>query len=127
MRPGTIELLKPMESFFKALAGATVATWDTQAPIPDVAAQLSADGMEVIVDLGKFIDVGAEIARNEKLLENLVKQIAGKHSKLNNASFVERAPAEVVDKERASLAELEQQQATVASALGKLKQMKREG
>ncbi|MCC6511339.1 MAG: valine--tRNA ligase [Pirellulaceae bacterium] len=120
----TIELLKPMEGFFKALAGASVATWATDAVKPDMAAQLSADGMEVIVDLGKFIDVGAEIARNEKLLENLVKQIAGKHSKLNNASFVERAPVEVVDKERASLAELEQQRENVALALGKLKQVK---
>ncbi len=117
----TIELLRPMESFFKALAGASVATWDQAAPKPDMPAQLSVDGMEVIVDLGKFIDVGAEIARNEKLLENLVKQIAGKQSKLNNESFVQRAPADVVDKERASLAELEQQRETVASALGKLR------
>ncbi|MGN6547204.1 MAG: valine--tRNA ligase [Aureliella sp.] len=118
----TTQLLRPMETFFKALAGATVRTWEQGAPKPDMAAQLSADGMEVIVDLGKFIDVGAEIQRNEKLLENLVKQIAGKQSKLGNASFVERAPAEVVDKERASLAELEQQRESVVTALGKLKQ-----
>lgn len=120
----TITLLRPMENFFKALAGASIITWDTAAPKPDVAAQLSADGMEVIVDLGKLIDVGAEIQRNEKLRENVVKQIAGKHSKLNNASFVERAPADVVEKERASLAELEQQRENVSAALVKLKQLK---
>ena len=120
----TIRLLQPMEEFFKALAGASVSTWDTQAAKPDMAAQVSADGMEVIVDLGKFIDIGAELVRNEKLLENLQKQIAGKRSKLSNASFVERAPADVVDKERASLAELEQQHETVVAALAKLRQAK---
>ncbi len=119
----TIELLKPMEGFFKALAGAKVATWDTQAVKPDMAAQLSADGMEVIVDLGQFIDVGAEKARNEKLRDSLVKQIEGKKSKLSNASFVERAPADVVEKERASLAELEQQLKNAIEALEKLSKL----
>ena len=47
-----------------------------------------------------------------------------KLGKLNNASFVERAPADVVDKERASLAELEQQRVIVSAALVKLKQAK---
>ncbi len=89
-----------------------------------MAAQLSADGMEVIVDLGQFIDVGAEKARLEKLRDGQVKQIEGKKSKLNNASFVERAPADVVDKERASLAELEQQLANTQAALAKLNQLK---
>lgn len=119
----TTQLLRPMEEFFKALAGATVSTWQPDAPKPDMAAQLSADGMEVIVDLGKFIDVDAEIQRNEKLRENLDKQIAGKQSKLGNASFVERAPADVVEKERASLTELEQQRESVLAALTKLKQL----
>ncbi len=119
-----VELLRPMERFFKALAGASVSTWDTQAPKPDVPAQISADGMEVIVDLGQFIDVPAEIARNEKLRDGLVKQIEGKRGKLSNASFVERAPADVVEKERASLAELEQQLANAQEALEKLRRLK---
>lgn len=120
----TIALLKPMEGFFKALAGANVATWEPEAAKPDMPAQISADGMEVIVDLGQFIDVGAEKARNEKQRDGLVKQIEGKKSKLSNASFVERAPADVVEKERASLAELEQQLATTLAALQKLSQLK---
>lgn len=120
----TVELLKPMAGFFKALAGAKVITWDTSACKPEMAAQLNADGMEVIVDLGNLIDVRAEIQRNEKLLENIDRQIAGKRSKLTNASFVERAPADVVDKERASLTELEQQREIVSAALVKLKNAK---
>ncbi len=122
--PEIIELLKPMEGFFKALAGANIATWDVQAAKPDMAAQLNADGMEVIVDLGQFIDVGAEKIRLEKLRDGQVKQIEGKRSKLGNASFVERAPAEVVEKERASLVELEQQLSSTLASLEKLSQLK---
>ena len=87
----------------------------------EMSAQVSVDGMEVSVDLGKFIDIPAEIARNEKLQANLVKQIAGKESKLSNSTFVDRAPAEVVAKERESLEELRQQLANVTQALERLK------
>ena len=88
---------------------------------PEVSAQVSIDGMEVSVDLGKFIDVPAEIARNEKLQANIVKQIAGKESKLSNATFVDRAPADVVAKERESLEELRQQLANVTQSLERLR------
>ncbi|MFO1064378.1 MAG: class I tRNA ligase family protein [Pirellulales bacterium] len=119
----SVKLLQPMEPFFKALAGATAIGWGSKVTKPDMAAQLSADAMEVIVDLGKFIDVDAEIARNTKLVESLDKQITGKQGKLNNATFVERAPKDVVDKERQSLAELEQQRETALAALQRLKSL----
>jgi valyl-tRNA synthetase len=77
--------------------------------------------MEVTVDLGAFIDVAAEILRNEKLLENLLKQISGKQSKLANENFVKRAPEDIVAKERAGLAELQQQHETVVTALERLR------
>ncbi len=115
------QLLQPMQAYFKSLAGAVPAGWGDQVPMPAMAATLNADSMEVIVDLGEFIDVPAEIARNEKLLENLIKQISGKQSKLANDTFVQRAPAEVVAKERESLVELEQQRQSVESALSKLR------
>ncbi len=118
----TVPLLEPMQPFFKALAKANcVGIGKTFDKLEVPPAQISTDGMEVTVDLGKFIDVEAEITRNEKLLENLVKQIAGKQSKLANENFVKRAPAEVVEKERAGLEELQQQHATVKSALQRLR------
>lgn len=117
----TAKLLAPMGQFFQALAHARIAGLGSGFATPDIPASINVDGMDVTVDLGKFIDVPAEIARNEKLLENLDKQITGKRSKLSNESFVSRAPAEVVEKERQSLAELEQQQQAVAQTLQKLR------
>ncbi len=119
--PQTANLLKPMEPFFEALAGAKCVGLGTGFSLPDMPAQLLVDGMEVTLDLGKFIDVAAEIERNEKLRDNLVKQIAGKEGKLSNESFVARAPAEVVDKERAALVDLQQQVVAIEATLVKLR------
>ncbi|MCA9193240.1 MAG: class I tRNA ligase family protein, partial [Planctomycetales bacterium] len=116
----TATLLEPMAPFFKSLAGALPTGLGSGFATPDMAATASVEGMEVTVDLGQFIDVEAELVRNQKLFENLSKQIAGKQAKLGNESFVSRAPVEVVDKERASLADLQQQLSTVSTALEKL-------
>ncbi len=117
----TKSLLEPMEPFFKALARANCLGLGSNFAIPDMPAQLVVDGMEVTLDLGKFIDVEAEIERNEKLEQSLTKQITGKQAKLTNESFVSRAPAEVVEKERESLVALQQQLESVTTALTKLR------
>lgn len=119
--PATAGLLEPMRPYFLALAGANCEGIGSGFDTPEMPGQLSIDGMEVTVDLGKFIDVEAEISRNEKLLVNLVKQISGKQAKLSNETFVSRAPAEVVEKEKTGLLELQQQHDSVAGTLAKLK------
>jgi valyl-tRNA synthetase len=74
----------------------------------------------VHVDVSRFIDTKAECKRLEKDRENLAKQIASIETKLANKNFVERAPAEVVDQQRAKLDELRGQLASVEAALKKL-------
>jgi valyl-tRNA synthetase len=61
------------------------------------------------------IDVGAEIARLEKEIARIEAEIGKARGKLGNASFVERAPAKVVEQERARLADFE-------ATLGKLRE-----
>ncbi len=78
-------------------------------------------GMEIFVDLAGLIDVDAEIAKNAKELEKLAGLIAAKEKKLANEGFIGRAPADVVEKERASLAELEQRRAAVETFLAELR------
>ena len=51
------------------------------------------------------IDVVAERARLSKEIARLEIEIAKGHGKLGNASFVERAPAQVVEQEKARLAD----------------------
>ncbi len=64
---------------------------------------LEAPGARVALDLSDAIDVEAERARLSRELDAAVKEEAQTSGKLGNASFVERAPAAVVDKTRARL------------------------
>ena len=68
-----------------------------------------------------MVDVDAERTRISKELEKINKEIIKSNAKLGNASFVDRAPAAVVDQERARLAEWESKKAqleTMLRALG---------
>jgi len=119
----TEKLLAPMQPFLQSMAGASVVQWSPNPTIPSVQAHMPLESMDVYVDLGKFLDIGAEIVRNTKLRENLVKQIDAKRSKLSNESFVAKAPVDVVRKERESLEELISQLASTEAALEKLNAM----
>ncbi len=79
--------------------------------------------MEVYVDLAELIDVPAEIARKKQEVEKLTGFIAAKEKKLTNENFVDRAPAEVVRKERDSLKDLQDQLAAAKEVLERLAAM----
>ena len=69
--------------------------------------------MQVLVPMAGLIDKDAELARLDKEIARLSGEVQRVGGKLANEGFVAKAPAEVLDKERAKLAEAEQ-------ALGKL-------
>jgi valyl-tRNA synthetase len=66
------------------------------------------------------IDVAAEKVRLSKEVERLAGEIAKARGKLGNASFVDRAPAAVVDQEKKRLADFEAKHADLARQLAKL-------
>ncbi|MEK9719874.1 MAG: valine--tRNA ligase, partial [Quisquiliibacterium sp.] len=66
------------------------------------------------------IDVAAERERLGKEVARLKGEIAKANGKLGNASFVERAPAAVVEQERERLAGFETSLARVREQLAKL-------
>jgi valyl-tRNA synthetase len=63
-------------------------------------------GFEVRVGLAGAVDLAAESARIDKEVAKLEQDLAVLEKKLANPSFVQRAPAEVVEKDRARAAEL---------------------
>ncbi len=117
----TAELLRPMEAYFEAMAGANATAWGTDVKAPPASAGFIASGSEVFVDLAGLIDVKAEMARYTKELARLEQAIVGKERQLSNTHFVQRAPAEVIEKERAALAQLEQQRDAAQAALAALR------
>jgi valyl-tRNA synthetase len=64
--------------------------------------------MRVLVPMAGLIDKDAELARLDKEIARLQGEIQRVGGKLSNASFVDKAPPAVIDKERAKLAEAEQ-------------------
>jgi valyl-tRNA synthetase len=123
----TAALLHPLEPYFASMAGAAAVAWGPSVEAPRTHAAVSLPLGEVFVDLKGFIDVAAEIERNEKLQQKLQTLIGGKEKKLANANFVERAPAEVVAREREGLDQLKEQLATVQAALQNLRALEDEG
>ena len=119
----TEQLLRPMAAYFVSMAGAVATGWGPAVTPPATHAAITLPIAEVYVDLKDFIDVAAEIARNEKLAQKLRGQIEGKEKKLTNASFVEKAPPQVVQNERESLAQLQDQLASVQAALENLQKL----
>ncbi|MBQ4289750.1 MAG: class I tRNA ligase family protein, partial [Clostridia bacterium] len=89
--------------FFQKLASVsevTVAkTWQDE-----TAVQLVTDCARLFIPLGDLVDFEKERERLSKEKDNLEKEIARVSAKLANESFVSRAPAAVVDGERAKLA-----------------------
>ncbi|MEM7217935.1 MAG: valine--tRNA ligase [Pseudomonadota bacterium] len=105
------------------LARVSEITWlDAGAEAPAHALALAGD-VRVMVPLAGLIDVGEETARLEKEIERLGKDLKRLQGKLGNENFVAKAPAEVVDKERAKAAEREQALNTLREQLEDLKKL----
>jgi valyl-tRNA synthetase len=64
--------------------------------------------MEILIPLEGLIDKEAEIKRLDKEIAKLEKTIKQSAGKLSNENYTAKAPAEVVEKERTKLAEMEQ-------------------
>ena len=116
----TAALLRPMEPYFASMAAARPTAWGPDVKAPPLSADVALPGMEIFVDLSELIDVAAERQRKEQDLAKLDGLIAAKRKKLENRSFIDRAPPAVVQGERDSLADLENQRAAVAAFLERL-------
>ncbi|HEX9006473.1 MAG TPA: class I tRNA ligase family protein, partial [Bacteroidota bacterium] len=74
---------------------------------PAHAASAVVDGEELYVPLEGIIDLAVERQRLQKEIDRIAAMAAAVRGKLENARFVERAPADVVAREREKLASFE--------------------
>jgi len=85
------------------------------------AAMVMAGDVEVMVPLEGLVDTKAELEKLQKDKLKLEKDIAYLKRKLADPNFVSRAPLDVLDKDKAKLAELEAALAKVLTAIDRLK------
>ena len=89
--------------------------------LPTSSAQLIGK-LEVHVPMAGLIDVDAEVARLEKQLKKLEGEIQGLSGKLNNRGFTDKAPTEVVERERLRLKDAQAQFAKIIVTISELRQ-----
>ena len=80
-------------------------------------------GVTSYLPLKGLIDVEKESARLKKELENIENEIKRTTAKLNNENFTAKAPAAVVEKEKAKKEEAEAKRGTLIARMEQLKAM----
>ena len=73
---------------------------------PGQSATAVAGGMELYIPLGGLVDLDEEKARMEKRSSEINRLLSGINEKLSNDIFLERAPEQVIVKERSNLEKL---------------------
>jgi valyl-tRNA synthetase len=113
--------LSRIENQFKSLAKVDTLTIVNAGDGSDKELPLSSSSMvgqlKVLVPMKGLIDPTAELNRLAKAQEKLVKQAESLRSKLSNESFVSKAPANVVESEKAKLAEMDTQLAEMSKQI----------
>jgi valyl-tRNA synthetase len=80
--------------------------------------------IEVMVPMAGVIDVDKELARLDKELDRLTAERGRLAGKLRNDNFVARAPADVVDKERIKLADIETSISSITTQKSKMEELR---
>jgi valyl-tRNA synthetase len=116
---GQSELLASHSVLFERLAHADPAALQIAPELeaPEHAAAAVAGNVTAYVPLAGLIDLNAERARLQKLLDDTAAQAARVEDLLANEDFVAKAPAEVVAREREKLADLQTECESLAARL----------
>ncbi|KAA1194211.1 valine--tRNA ligase [Pseudohalioglobus sediminis] len=94
--------------FLEKLAKLETVTWLEPGAEAPVAATALVGELEILVPMADLIDREAELARLAREMEKLDKDLNRVKGKLENSAFVDKAPAQVVEKEREKMQALEQ-------------------
>jgi valyl-tRNA synthetase len=122
VRPASPEVAAALGSsagIVGALARAAI-TVSTDGARPASSAMATTPSGDVFVRLEGVVDFDAERQRLRKEVEKARKEIAFLEGKLGRPEFVERAPAEVVERERGRLAEQRETERKLAASLAAL-------
>ncbi|MBI4471657.1 MAG: valine--tRNA ligase [Acidobacteria bacterium] len=118
--PEQTQLLSDARDYIFKLAQVSQVEVVPQLRGEQLAAQGVAAGLAFEVPLEGLIDVESERARLKKELDKVQREIESLDRKLSNASFIERAPKEVVEENRRRLADYQDQAAKLNEGLKRL-------
>ena len=122
-KEGWNDTLENGEGYFRRLAGASevVMLKDRDQVAEKTVSAVTAAG-ELFIPLGDLVDFDKEIARLTKELENLKKEMTRSQGMLNNAGFIAKAPAALVQQERNKLSAAEEKAEALEKRISELKE-----
>lgn len=91
------------EEFIRRFCGTSMLETGLGLAAPDKAMTAIVTGAELYLPLAGLIDISQEIARLEKELATLISEVERVEKKLGNVGFVAKAPAKVIEEERAKM------------------------
>ncbi len=111
------ETLANAQKYIQTLAKVEMSVVETDPGLSQVGRVVMGNGIEVFVPLGGLIDLEAEAARLQKAMAKTKKEIDFVNKKLQNPKFLDRAPKEVVEKEKEKILQEEKKLQSLESAL----------
>jgi valyl-tRNA synthetase len=118
---GAGEAVRAVEDFIKVLAKVNAVELLGDGPRPHGEPSAVVAGLgEIFVPLRGVVDPAAVRERLTRDLGKVTKELSGVEAKLSRADFVEKAPSEVVEKERQRAAALQERRATLQRHLAQL-------
>jgi valyl-tRNA synthetase len=115
--------LRSHEAYLRRLARLAELRYQTDQERPRGAALAVVEGAEVHVPLAGLVNLQEESKRLEREIGKVVNDLTGVQRKLADAKFVERAPEEVVEKERERAVQLEEKRFSLEKSLERLRQI----
>ena len=106
--------------FFERLASASEVTIGEKFDMPD-AVTVVTDCARIFIPLDDLVDKEKELARLAKEKATVEKDIAFLSGKLNNQGFIAKAPAKLIEVEKAKLAKAEEKMSKIEESISALK------
>ena len=110
------------QQYIYSLAKLENIQWLDKEPAPESATALVGE-MKILIPLAGLIDKGAEIARLEKEIIKLESNLGKSTAKLSNPNFADKAPEDVVNKERSRVEEMQTSVAQLKEQLAKIQSL----
>ncbi|WP_163101768.1 valine--tRNA ligase [Peribacillus alkalitolerans] len=117
------EMLQKNSAYIERFCNPEVLTIGTKVEEPEQAMTAVVTGVELILPLQGLINIEEELKRLEKEREKLDKEVERVQKKLGNEGFVSKAPAQVIDEERAKEKDYVEKRDAVARRITELKSM----
>lgn len=106
--------------YFKALASASeVEIRENKENIPEDAVSVVIDGVELFIPLDELVDFEKEVERLKKERDKALSEIKRVKGKLSNEGFTSKAPAKLVEEEKAKQAKFEEMLKTIEERIAK--------